>query len=144
MKAINLISVVASGLILSACASQIMAEYEGQTLVEPILDYGPPAQAFDVGDDRRAFTWVMTQTGTSPGYATTQGNVSTQFSGSTVGNSVQGSSSSIFDATTTYVPPQNFQKTCRYTLYATPMVENADEPNDWKVVGYRTPQLMCQ
>ena len=42
-------------LILSGCASQIMNSYVGNDVREVMVDYGTPANAFDMGDGRRAF-----------------------------------------------------------------------------------------
>ena len=47
---------------LSACASQIMQGYVGKPIQSAMVDYGPPVNAFDMGDGRRAFQWVMNQT----------------------------------------------------------------------------------
>ena len=52
--------------ILSGCASQIMQRYIGQDAREVVVDYGPPANAMDMGDGRRAFQWVMDSSYTTP------------------------------------------------------------------------------
>jgi len=66
---------------LSGCASQILKSYIGKDIREVMLDYGPPTNAFDMGDGRRAFQWVMnrsytTPTTTTPINATTTGHIS--------------------------------------------------------------------
>jgi hypothetical protein len=41
-------------LALVGCASQIMAGYVGKPITEPMLHYGPPANAVDLGENKRA------------------------------------------------------------------------------------------
>lgn len=55
---------------LSACASATMRGYMGEPLQNAMLDYGPPANAFDMPDGSRAFQWVINTTYVTPAYAT--------------------------------------------------------------------------
>ena len=59
----GLLAVVLS---VGACASAIMQSYMGKPLQVVMLDYGPPANAFDMPDGSRAFQWVITSTYTTP------------------------------------------------------------------------------
>ena len=61
--------------LLTGCASQIMQGYVGKDVREVMLDYGAPANAFDMGDGRRAFQWVIGSSYTTPVSAKTTGNV---------------------------------------------------------------------
>ncbi|MBC6405450.1 MAG: hypothetical protein GDA41_06965 [Rhodospirillales bacterium] len=45
MKGIVLVLAV----FVAGCASQIMADYIGKSIREPILDYGPPINEVDLG-----------------------------------------------------------------------------------------------
>src|SRR3546814_17419814 len=62
-------------LCVNGCASQIMKSYIGKDVREAVLDYGPPANAIDLGGDKRAFQWVMNSRYTTPVTATTTGSV---------------------------------------------------------------------
>lgn len=66
---------VVSLLSLAGCASQIMQGYIGQDVREVMLDYGPPANAFDMGDGRRAFQWVMQNSYSTPTTASSTARV---------------------------------------------------------------------
>jgi len=110
--------------ILAACASEIMQGYVGKSITEPMLDYGRPTAVFDLPDGTRAFQWSIDSTGaipiTSPTTATAYGSAGW---------------ATITGTETTYVP---YSQSCNYTLLAKP------NGNDWVVVGFRKPQLMCE
>ena len=108
----------------AGCASQVMEGYVGKSIMEPMLDYGRPANVFDLGENRRAFQWSINDSSvmpiTSPSTSTIYGshgwaNVST--------------------TSTSYVP---YSQTCLYTLTAT------RSGDDWIVDGFRKPTLMCE
>ena len=44
---------------LIGCASEIMKGYVGRPVQDVMLDYGAPTNAFDMGDGRRAFQWII-------------------------------------------------------------------------------------
>ncbi len=76
--------------VITGCASTHMKQYIGKDVREIIIDSGPPINAFDMGDGRRAFqfrwgggTYVMPQTTTVTGSATAIGNTS-WYSGSAI------------------------------------------------------------
>lgn len=43
-----------------------MKGYIGQSIQEAILDYGPPINVIELGDDRRAYQWNITTGGVVP------------------------------------------------------------------------------
>ena len=69
-------------LVVASCASQIMGKYVGQDIREVAISYGPPSNAFDLGDGQRVFQWISTTSITMPSTSTTTG------SATVVGNSV--------------------------------------------------------
>ena len=119
-----LAGLLAVALSVGACASSIMKSYMGEPLQEAMLDYGPPANAFDMPDGSRAFQWVITSAFTTPTTVTSTtmpiGNVwytNTQITG---GQAISGR--------------------CVYTLLA----RWEDLQNAWVFYDYRQPSLMCE
>ncbi|MEQ9345615.1 MAG: hypothetical protein RIG26_04135 [Thalassospira sp.] len=53
-------------LLLAGCTGQIMKGYIGKSIQEPILDYGPPINVIELGDDRRAYQWNIVTGGVVP------------------------------------------------------------------------------
>jgi len=89
MKALTFVLALTLALI-SGCASTHMNQYLGKDVREIIIDNGPPINAFDMGDGRRAFqfrwgggTFVMPQTTSVTGSATSIGNTA-WYSGSAI------------------------------------------------------------
>lgn len=129
MKAIN-IFIILSIVAISGCASTHMKQYIGKDVREIIIDNGPPINAFDMGDGRRAFqfrwgggTYVMPQTTTITGSSTTTGN-SAWYSGSAItsGGGIVTSEGCVL----TYFAHRNEQKSA------------------WIVTEYKVPkQLVC-
>lgn len=109
---------------LTACASEVMKSYIGKSISEPMMDYGRPTNVYDLGNDRRAFQWIMNQSGaypiTSPSYGTIYG---------------AGGWATVTTSSTTYVP---YSKTCAYTITA------KKSGDDWIVDGFRKPTLGCE
>lgn len=118
-------------LFLVGCASDVMRGYVGSPLTEPVLDYGPPAFAFDTGQGSRAFVWRMQSAVTLPGSA------STTASAFPIGNST-----SVY-ANTIINPPQTILSDCAYALYAE-RISDAEGPAAWRVTGFRKPRLGCE
>lgn len=100
-------------------------------MAEAILDYGPPQNAIDVEEGKRAFIWTMDISYGIPGSVNTRGNLTAY------GNNA------FFSSTTLVSPPQNFSYQCNYVLYAVKRHGAPDGPSAWQVVGYRTPRLDC-
>lgn len=120
--------VIALALIVSGCASSIMQGYVGQTLQEAMLDYGPPANAFDMPDGSRAFQWSMSSTFVTPTTVRQTGSVTPGF------GSVDWSSR------TTIQGGQPITGTCLYTMLA-----RWDEGRiAWVFFDYRRPNMMCE
>jgi hypothetical protein len=129
-------SVLAGVLLLAGCASQIMTNYVGKTLMAPILDYGPPTVAYDMGDGQRVFIWTMRQQIVIPGQMTTTGNVFATTTGS-VGTA------SLY-ANTIITPPTQHSFDCSYALFARKSRNDIEGPGAWQVTGFRPPKLMCE
>ena len=114
--------------LMTGCASMIMQSYLGKDIRDVMLDYGPPSNAFDMGDERRAFQWVIDSSYTMPSYATTTGTATTMGYQTWVT-----SNTAIYGGQTT-------TSRCVYTLFAT--WDNVT--NGWKIVDFRKPNIMCE
>jgi len=126
MRRLPLIAFVA--LLVSGCASQIMNSYVGKDVRDAMLDYGPPANAFDMSDGRRAFQWAMQQSYTAPVSATTTSYVNS--SGPTAWVS----------SNTTIHGGQTINSHCIYTIFG-----RWDEANKgWTITGYKKPKILCE
>ena len=117
-----------ASLALVGCASQILNSYVGKDVRQAVVKYGPPANALDMGDGRRAFQWVMNSSYTTPVNATTTGTVNS--SGPTAW----------YTSNTLITGGQTFSYRCVYTLYA----KWEEARQGWIGVGYETPNIMCQ
>ena len=114
--------------VLWGCASQIMQSYVEKDVRDVMLDYGPPANAFDMGDGRRAFQWVINSSYTTPAYATTTGTVTNYGYSSWVTTNTQ------------IHGGQAINSRCIYTLFA-----RWNEARDgWKIIGFKKPNFMCE
>lgn len=132
-------------LAVSGCASQIMEQYVGKSLVEPMLAYGPPAAAFDMDRDTRAFVWQISHSVvTVPARTTTTGTFNSNGAGANLGGYVSTQSSGFFNANTYYQPPQTANWTCSYVLLAKRNGLGVTGPASWTVTGYRKPSLNCE
>ena len=131
MKQIILVSI--SMFLLFGCAkritaSDIMMSYVAHDIRDVVVDYGPPRNAFDMGDGRRAFQWVISNSRTTPTYASTSGSIS-------------GSSSYAWINTNTRITGgQTIISKCIYTLFA----EWNEHINGWWVVDFRSPPRSCE
>lgn len=109
---------------LTACASEVMKSYIGKPISEAMMDYGRPTNVYDLGNNRRAFQWIRTDTGaypiTTPSHSTIYG---------------AGGWATVTTHSTSYVP---YSQTCAYTLTA------AKSGDDWIVDGFRKPTLGCE
>lgn len=115
-------------LALNGCAEQIMKGYVGRPLQAAMVDYGPPSNAFDMGDGRRAFQWEMTNSYTAPTFVQNRGNVTP------IGNSVW------WTQNTQIIGGGTSTSKCLYTLYA----RWDQAANVWRVEGIEKPRLECQ
>jgi hypothetical protein len=128
MSKVRVAFIAAAFVVLSACASTIMKNYIGQPLQMPMLDYGPPLNAFDMPDGSRAFQWVLSSTYTPPVTATNTG------SAYAVANNV------LWTQRTQITGGQPITSECAYTLFA-----GWDESRSaWIITGYRKPKLLCE
>jgi hypothetical protein len=113
---------VIAALSLAGCATEVMKGFVGHDVTDVIVKYGPPANAFDLPDGRRAFQWRQDSTYFSPG--------TTTYNGTTYGNHTTGTAVT----TGAYAGVS----TCYYTLYAQPGPNNR-----WTVVGFEQPTFEC-
>lgn len=117
-----------AALALTGCASSIMQGYVGQPLQAAMVNYGPPANAFDMGDGRRAFQWSMASTTQRPTFVQNSGTAMP------MGNAVwwtQNTQISGGGTTTTE---------CLYTLYA-----RWDEAASvWRVESFEKSRFFCE
>jgi len=117
-----------AALALGGCASSIMQGYVGKSLQEAMIDYGPPANAFDMPDGSRAFQWVMSSTYVMPTTVTNSGTVTP------VGNQA------LWSQRTQISGGQAITSACAYT-----MIARWDEAqNAWIFTEYRRPRMMCE
>lgn len=123
---------VAAALIVGSCASNIMKSYVGKTVADVILDYGPPATAFDVDGNRRAFVWTIRQGYVIPGNTFSTGNINV------VGNTA------LYSGNTISTPAVAGVSECNYALFAQRRAGAPDGPAAWQVVDYKAPRLSCE
>ncbi len=119
-------SSITISLALAGCASNIMQGYVGKPIQAAMVDYGPPVNAFDMGDGRRAFQWSMTSTSTAPTFVSNSG------SATPVGNSVWWTQNTQISGggTTT--------RECLYTLYG------RWSGSAWVIEDFEKPRLLCE
>lgn len=110
------------------CASQIMKSYIGKDVREVVLDYGPPANALDMGTGQRAFQWARTQSFTTPATARTTGNINYYRN-----NAWYSSQTIVTGGNTTHA-------TCLYTL----MTTWDEQRKGWIVTDFRRPNILCE
>jgi hypothetical protein len=115
-------------ILLVGCASQIMKSYVGKDVREVMLDYGPPANAFDMGDGRRAFQWGINSSYTTPATATTTGTVNSY------------GASSWVNSNTMITGGQTINSNCVYTLFG----RWNEKTDGWFVTEFKKPNLMCE
>ena len=125
MKKLSMLLII---LLLNGCASQIMRDYIGKDVREVMVDYGPPSNAFDMGDGRRAFQWVIGSSYTTPTNATTTGSVNTYGSTSWV------------NSNTTITGGQTVNSSCIYTLFA----RWNERTSGWVVTEFKKPKIICE
>ncbi|GAB1395228.1 hypothetical protein MASR1M60_33940 [Rhodocyclaceae bacterium] len=113
---------------LTGCASQIMQGYVGKDVREVMLDYGSPANAFDMGDGRRAFQWVIGSSYTTPVSAKTTGNVNA------IGRTAW------VNSNTTITGGQTINSQCLYTMFG----RWNESAQGWFVTDFKKPNLMCE
>lgn len=137
MRILGLAAIVLAAALNGCTASAIMKSYVDKPLIEAVLDYGPPAGSFDMGDGTRAFIWEDTNSITMPGRAMTTGNASVYGFGNTA--SVYGTQ------TTTYTPASTSTWSCTYVIFAKQTRTDVEGPAAWTVVDYRKPSsFMCE
>jgi len=128
----------------SGCASKIMESYVGKDIRMAMLDYGPPANAFDLGDGRRAFQWVRNSSYTTPTYISS--NSYGYGHGTVYGNSYSSNFNANYNASawvstnTVITGGQTINSTCVYTAFA----KWDKQRKTWIITGYKKPSLMCE
>ncbi len=101
-----------------------MEGYVGKSVSEPMLDYGRPAEVYDLPNGQRAFQWEMQSSGVMP--------VNSYGSANVYGS---GGWATATTTQTNYVP---YSQSCRYTLIG------ERDGNDWIIVSFRKPTLGCE
>lgn len=121
---------IISALVLTGCASSIMQGYVGKSLQEAMIDYGPPANAFDMPDGSRAFQWVMRSTYVMPTTVTNSGTVTVPY----------GSDAARWSQRSQITGGQAMDSACAYTMLA----RWNEQQNAWIFTEYRRPRVMCE
>ncbi len=120
---------ILTGLVLAAmlmgCAAPVLDKYMGRSIVDPMLDFGQPAEVFDLPDGRRAYQWEVDKQASRPSPRPVIGV------GIGVGRGGWGNVTTIGTSYETYT------KTCRYTLIAT------RRGTGWIVTDQRNPAPGC-
>ena len=109
--------------ILASCATEILKSYVGKDVREVMLEQGPPVNAFDMGDGRRAFQWATSENIFLPGQTTTSTSVVNGW----------------ITTNTSTTPSQNISYECIYTVFA----KWDAAKKGWIVVGYQEPSFEC-
>lgn len=114
-------------LLMAGCATQVMQGYVGRDIRDVMVRYGPPDNAFDMADGRKAYQWRMESSSVTPTYSTTEGRTRERHDGDR------------YQSTTITTGGDVSTTTCFYTLYAT-----WDEAaRGWTVVAYEKPGFEC-
>lgn len=122
------IALTALALVTAGCASTAMKGFVGQSLQQAMVRYGPPSNAFDMGDGRRAFQWATDSTITMPTTVQNSGTVIP------IGNSAT------WTQHTTISGGQPITSHCVYTFYGR-WSETADT---WMIEGFEKPPYACE
>lgn len=125
---VHLARALAGALFLTGCASSVMNGFVGKPVQSAMVKYGPPVNAFDMGDGRRAFQWVMRSTYTTPVTATNSGTA------------IPMGSSVYWSQNTQISGGQPITNECAYTLYG----RWSESANTWMIEGFEKPRLMCE
>ena len=122
----KLLAIVSTLAVIAGCvsATEIMESYVGKDVREVVIDYGPPANAMDMDDGRRAFQWVMTSSRTTPTTARTTGTVS-----------ADGDAASV-SSRTRITGGQTINSRRIYTLYG----EWDESRNGWIITSFEQPR----
>ncbi len=141
-------SILSILLFISGCASKIMEGYIGKDVRMAVIDYGSPANAFDLGDGTRVFQWVMHKSYTTPTYVSSTGTATT--TGSMYGNSYGYGNTRRYNANynaTTWLNTntvisggQTIHSKCIYTIFA----KWSQSRKSWIITSYKKPSLMCE
>lgn len=123
------IVVVATGLLLSGCATGIMEGFVGQPLQVGMARYGPPANVFDMPDGRRAFQWQIDSETYMP--RQTYGTVNVY--------APPGSYTANANYSQTTYGGQTIRQSCLYTMYA----RWQPSQNAWIFESFEKPSIMC-
>lgn len=114
--------------LISGCASQIMASYVGRPITAVISEYGMPSGSYDVSVDQRAFLWSKKSSYVIPGNSYTSGTL--------VGNQMF--------ANTYSSPSYVGTSSCNYVLIARKTRTDIEGPAAWTVIGFEKPRFGCE
>jgi len=135
MKIKYLLSIILI-LILNNCASKIMQSYVGKDIRMAVLDYGPPSNAFDLGNGIRAFQWIQNKSYTTPTYISSNSYLNGY--GNNFNNTY--SRSAWINTNTVISGGQTINSSCVYTL----LTKWDKNRKAWIITGYKQPNLMCE
>ena len=119
----GLAAVLAGALLVAGCATSTMQSYIGQDVRQVVIKRGPPVNAMDMGDGRRAFQWREDESVTLPSHASTIGSANSGW----------------YTANTVISGGQTLTNTCIYTLYA----RWNEARQAWVVEGFEKPAWDC-
>ena len=147
-KTIISILIITITLLLDGCASKIMESYIGKDVRTAVIDYGPPANAIDLGNGQRAFQWVMHHSYTTPTYISTSGTATTNGYGyANVNNYGYGSNiygnynaTTWLNSNTVISGGDVIHSKCIYTIFA----KWDKNRKAWIITGYKKPPLACE
>jgi hypothetical protein len=105
-----------------------MQSYVGKDVREVVLDYGPPANAIDMGEGKRAFQWVKGRSYSTPVVATTNASVN------------KTKSFDWYTSNTIVSGGETVYSNCIYTI----MGEWDGGKKGWIVTGFRKPSFICE
>lgn len=117
------IAFAAAAVSLAGCASQIMEGMIGKDVSQVVAQYGPPVNAFDTPDGRRAFQWRMENAVIMP--------TTTTASAYGYGNYATGTAMTTGGYMGTEV--------CFYTLYT-----QKHGKTGWTITGFEKPRAACE
>ena len=119
-------SALAAAFGLTACASSVMGGFVGQPVQNAVVKYGQPASAFDMGDGRRAFQWVIESSFTTPTTVRSTG-IATPIGGSV-----------LWTQNTQITGGQPVTSKCAYTMFG------RWNGSAWVIEGFQKPPLSCE
>lgn len=124
----RVVAIILTALFLTGCASQIMKDFEGKSMVDVVAQYGMPSSSYELGGGERAFVWEMNNSVIVPGNM----NTTSTFVGNTVFSSSYAS------------PGYVASSRCSYVLKARQTRSDIEGPAAWTITGYFPPRADCE